>query len=341
MKIHIAQKDLHSFSAVRGIGVYTRELLRALHKHYPADEISLGELSHANPPDVIHYPYFDPFAHTLRPSGKIPFVLTIHDLIPLRFKDHFPAGIRGKIAWIQQQRAARQARHIITDSHASKADIIKFLDITPDHITVIPLGPNHTAAVNKKLAAKIAGEYNLPPKYILYVGDINWNKNVIGLIKAFDTLKDKHIHLVLVGKVFGDQPNIPEYHQIQQAIKLSHKPSQIMRIGFVPTHHLSVLYAKATLYVQPSWYEGFGLPILEAMKFGCPVLSSNKGSLPEVGGDAVEYCDPSDLSRALIGLLKKPSRLKQLKEQGIQRAKLFTWGKVALATHQVYEQAQI
>ncbi len=212
------------------------------------------------------------------------------------------------------------------------------MGINQTKITVIPLGPNHTQKVGTVLTKKIADNYSLPDKYLLYVGDLNWNKNLLGLIKSFSEIEDNKLHLVLVGKVFSDKPNIPEYKALSQTIYQSGKSDKIHLIGYVPSHHLSVFYIRATLYVQPSWYEGFGLPVLEAMKFGCPIASSNRGSLPEVGGEAVDYFDPrSDMTQVIDSLLRSPKRRAQLSKLGVIRAKTFTWENTARLTHQVYE----
>lgn len=336
MKIVINLGQLNKASNSRGIGVYTRELITALSKKYISDTI-LTDLTHDNQPDIIHYPYFDPFFRTLAITG-IPTVVTIHDLIPLRFSAHFPVGMKGKINWWYQKRAIQKATHIITDSLSSKNDIIKIVGVDSDKISIVPLGPNHTQKIRTHLSKKIATSYSLPKKYLLYVGDINWNKNVTGLIKSFSELEDKSLHLILVGKVFSDKPDIPEYRSIMEAITHSGKADKIIQLGFVPSHHLSVLYQSATIYVQPSWYEGFGLPILEAMKFGCPVASSNRGSLSEVGGDAVLYFDPKNgMTEAINRLLKSSQLRKELSEKGIEQAKNFTWEKTAILTHAVYE----
>lgn len=336
MKIAINLGQLNKASNSRGIGVYTRELITALGKKYISDTI-LTDLSRAEQPDVIHYPYFDPFFRTLVVTN-IPTVVTIHDLIPLRFPAHFPVGIKGKINWWYQKRAIQKVSHIITDSLSSKNDIIKIVGVDSEKISVVPLGPNHTQKIRATLSKKIATSYSLPKKYLLYVGDINWNKNVTGLIKSFSELEDKSLHLILVGKVFSDKPDIPEYLTITEAIARSRKADKIIQLGFVPSHHLSVLYQLATIYVQPSWYEGFGLPILEAMKFGCPVASSDRGSLSEVGGDAVLYFDPkTGMTEAIKKLLNSGPLRKELSEKGIQQAKNFTWEKTAILTHAVYE----
>lgn len=340
MRVVISLKKLHSASQTRGVGVYTRELIAALSKLYPKDQI----IPTSHDPrlvkcDLIHYPYFDPFTRSLIQSKQIPTVVTIHDLIPLRFSAHFPVGLRGKFNWFWQQRAARSTDHILTDSQSSRSDILRLIGVDEARVSVIPLGPNHTQKAPAALVKKIRHAYALPERYLLYVGDINWNKNVVGLIQAFAKLPQSDLALVLVGKVFGDKPNIPEYRAVSEVIRATGLEGRILQLGYVPSHHLSVIYSSATLYVQPSWYEGFGLPILEAMKFGCPVASSDRGSLPEVGGSAVAYFDPAkNMVEVISGLLNNSLRRKELAALGIARAKEFTWEKTAHATHAIYEQ---
>lgn len=339
MKILISQKKLHSASNTRGIGVYTRELVAALEKAYPKDKIFSTILPRKEGnADLIHYPYFDPFFLTLRVFFKVPTIVTIHDLIPLKYPTHFPVGIRGKIKWFIQRMKAKLVAHIITDSESSKKDIVNLIKVDPKKVTVIPLGPNQAERVPIRMANKIQARYKLPERYLLYIGDINWNKNLTGLINSFGEIKDKDLSLVIVGKVFSDKPNIPEYKQVEDAIRNSGKANKIILLGYVPSHHLSVIYSRATLYVQPSWYEGFGLPILEAMKFGCPVATSNRGSLPEIGGDAVAYFDPkTNMTEVIESLLRSPSKLADLSARGLEQSKKFTWATTAKLTHQVYE----
>ena len=339
MKVIINLKKLQTASHTRGIGVYTRHLIAALQKAYPADHFVPTSHSHADlKGDVLHYPYFDPFFLSLKRSRKIPTIVTVHDLIPLRFPSHFKPGLRGKLKWWLQRAALRQVDHVITDSDSSKSDILKLVALPPSRISVIPLGPNQSELVPAKLSKKLIAQYALPSRYLLYVGDLNWNKNLPGLIKAFTALKDKDLRLVLVGKVFTDKPNIPQYHALTKAIATSGKAESVILLGYVPAHHLSLIYSLATLYVQPSWYEGFGLPVLEAMKYGCPVASSSRGSLKEIGGEAVAYFDPAkDMSEVIEALLRSPARLAELSQLGLARAKQFSWAKTARLTHAVYE----
>ncbi len=339
MKVSLPIHGLQGQSHTRGIGVYAKELLKSLQKLFPQDYYySTTNQYVTSYPDLIHYPFFDPFFLTLQLDRKVPTIVTIHDLIPLKFPLHFKAGLKGKLKWLIQRSRVKHAIQIITDSECSKRDIVEILGFAPSSVTVIPLGPSNAPIVPKRLGSQIRKDYHLPAKYLLYVGDINWNKNVEGLIKSFNHLADPSYSLVLVGKVFADKPDIEEYRSIAKAISLSPKAKQILTLGYIPNHQLGAIYVGATLYVQPSFYEGFGLPVLEAMKFGCPVATSNRGSLTEIGGDAVAYFDPDKtMVKVIDTLLDSPKERERLRSLGLLRAKQFNWSKTAELTHAVYE----
>ncbi len=341
-KVEIIGKSPYAGSGPRGIDVYTRQLGEHLSRDLPHESLILSrEVTSNLPVNLVHYTFFDPFFLTL--WGKVPknspFIVTVHDLIPLRFPEHFPSGLRGRIKFFLQKRALKQASGIITDSIASKKDIAKFVDYPESQIHVVPLAAGSISAT-VALGRTIAKEYDLPERYILYVGDINWNKNIVGLVNAFSKITDDEAQLILVGKAFASKSSTPESNAINEAISASPKKSLIKKLGFVPTHHLSAIYRGATLYVQPSWYEGFGFPVIEALIQGTPVLSSNQGSLPEVGGEYVHYFDPSvdsDLSDKLSLLIKNENLRIKYRDSGIAWAKKFTWKNVAHETMLVYE----
>lgn len=341
MKIALATGSLHPGSFTRGIGTYARELGSAFQKKYPENKIITNSTDpYRSAADLVHYPFFDLFSHTLPLSQSKPTVITIHDVIPLKYPPHFPVGIRGRLSHFLQRLALKRVSHIITDSLASKADITKYLRVKPEKVTVVPLAPSSTRG-NFRLSSKVKKDYGLPDQFLLYVGDINWNKNLPALITALSA-QSSSVHLVCVGKVFRDKPDIPEYHAVTKAIKDHDLSSRVHLLGYVPSHHLPLIYRLATLYVQPSWDEGFGLPVLEAMRLGTPVLSSNRGSLPEVGGDAVYYFDPGvtgDLSAKLKKLLSKEGNLSALIEKGMAHANTYSWDRVAKETLAVYKHA--
>lgn len=340
-QIELVGKLPLSSSGPRGIDVYTRLLSVALSSKLPLGSLTVSKTGKAeSKADLIHYTFFDPYFLTLWGHlPKKPFIVTVHDLIPIRYPTHFPSGLRGKVKWYLQKRALQQASMVITDSFASKRDIIKFGSIPPDKVEVIHLAAGHTT-VTSALKNTISAEYNLPDRFILYVGDINWNKNVVGLIEAYSQAAPNGTHLVLIGKAFVTAQNTVEYQQIIEAVERSARRKQIHFLGFVPGHHLSAFYRLATLYVQPSWYEGFGLPTLEALNQKTPVLSSNAGSLPEVGGQVVHYFDPNikgDLATKLSELLSNKALRTKYQDESPNWVKQFSWNHVADKTKAVYE----
>jgi len=340
MKVALAQPPTSSSSRTRGIGAYTRELMEALQKQFPEHEYqAVTGNPYRTGATIVHYPYFDPFFLTLPLHKPLPTVVTVHDAIPLKYPKHFPPGFKGNLKWGLQRLSAKGASMFITDSEASKRDIVDYFGVKNKQIQVIPLS-SATPRTTTTISSKVKAEYHLPARYILYVGDINWNKNVAGLINAFGRLGKTRTHLVLVGKVFADKPDIPEYQVVMEALESSGAKDRIHILGYVPSHHLATIYRLASLYVQPSFDEGFGLTLLEAMKAGVPVLASSRGSLPEVGGEAVSYFDPveDDLTKSLQTLLADKNLRDKLIEQGLARSKLFTWQQTAVLTQGVYDQ---
>ena len=345
MKIAIDISPLESSHRWRGIGVYTRNLVTALEKLSEADlEIKLvkkpGELKNA---DLVHYPYFDLFFPTL-PSGQvIPTVLTIHDVIPLVFPKHYPPGIKGRLNFWRQKKVLGSAAAVICDSRNSQKDIQKYLHFPAEKTHVVYLAPQEIfKPVNsRKKLTLVSKKYSLPAKFILYVGGINYNKNVLGLAQASKIIR---VPLVIVNKMAAHQDfnqEHPENQPLVQLIKQYGRDPDIRRVGFVPDSDLPAMYSLASVYCQPSFYEGFGLPVLEAMSCGCPVVSSNISSLPEVCGTAAVMVDPAPrkIAQGLQRVLTGKDLGNKLVSKGYAQAKKFTWEKTARETIKVYEKA--
>lgn len=346
MKINLDISRLNQAALKRGVGFYTKNLYQGLKNLKDSNQYCLtqNKLKKANC-DLIHYPYFDPFFLTLPLIKEKPAIVTVHDLIPLKFPQYYPAGIRGRIKWQLQKLSLKKAKAIITDSNNSKKDIKEIIGFPDDKIFVVYL------AANKKFRKLEAGDwrleikkkYHLSENFFLYVGDLNWNKNVKGLIRAFSIInhQSSNTKLVLIGNAFKNK-QLPELQQLQQLIQKLNLKKEITLLGFIPANDLAAIYNLASLYIQPSFYEGFGLPILEAMSCGCPVLSSNQASLPEVGGEAIKYFNPykkNDLEEKLLSLMLNKKKLIELGMKGLKWAKKFSWRKTALATRKVYQYA--
>lgn len=338
--IDLVSKSPYPGSGPRGVDVYARNLYNHLSGILGHGKVFLSHDQGSNhKASLTHYTFFDPFFLTLwgkKHASK--FIVTVHDLIPLVFPSNFKVGLRGRLKWLLQKQALKSVSAIITDSNCSKSDIARIAGISPSKIYVVPLSGGHNVTT-EKLVKVVRKEYKLIDQYLLYVGDINWNKNVPGLIKAFSELKSD-LHLVLVGKAFVSSQDTPEYQIIRDAISQSGKSDKIHILGFVPSHHLLAIYRGAHIYVQPSWYEGFGFPVLEALEQGTPVACASTGSLPEVGGEYVHYFDPSNKQnfvKVLNDLIINKDLREKYAKTGKQWAHTFSWEKVVRETYAVYE----
>lgn len=320
MRVSLDTRAVTALDQNRGIGVYADQMRQRLPQYVQVT---------AENPEIIHNLVFKLFSRGLKLHRQTPTVVTVHDLIPLRFPDHYPLGIRGALKWWRQKKQLRQAAGIITDSQASKQDIIKFTGIDQDKIFVVYL-----AADEIFKPFKAVNKYSLPKKFVLYVGDLNWNKNVVKLTKICLKLR---CPLVVVGRqtVATDYDHHhPETSELVKFQRLAQKyPRRIIRLGTVPLKDLAAIYNLATVYVQPSRYEGFGLPVLEAMISGCPVLSSGAGSLPEITGKASLVFDQTNLRQ----LWENEELRRRLAQAGIAHAKKFSWNKTVKETVKVYE----
>ncbi len=333
---------------VRGTGFYIDNLKRALEREdnqvryiYFTREQSLPKNI-----DLVHYPYFEPFFLTLPLRKPAPAVVTVHDLIPLVFPQYFPAGIKGSLKWQIQKLSLKNCQEIITDSESSKKDIIRFTGFPEDRVNVIYLA---SAPEFKKLELgppvdgwklELQQKYHLPDNFVLYVGDVTWNKNLPGLIEA---MKQIEMPLVMVGKALVDENfdrTNPWNQDLAKVHELAKNAPQIMRLGFVPGEDLVGLYNLATVFAMPSFYEGFGLPVLEAMACGCPVVAGNTSSLQEICGKAAILVDPEnteEIADRLLRILRLPKEEREeLIQKGIEQAQKFSWEKTAQETLAIY-----
>jgi glycosyltransferase involved in cell wall biosynthesis len=327
--------------ANRGIGVYTTQL----HEHLKLlRDIEVELIEYTQIPtgfDIYHFPYFDPFFLTLPAKKPGKTVITIHDMIPIKFPQHFPRGVKGEFKWQLEKRRAKNADAIITDSYASKVDIHTHIGISEKYIHPIYLAAaeefkNPSKEVDRK---KVTLKYQLPKQFILFVGETNWNKNLRSAIAA---AKKVQFPLVVVSKSFAEA-KLEKYHSWQQGLKDAEDEAfgylPIIRLGAVSTSELHILYELATALVFPSFYEGFGLPVVEAFTSGCPVICSDCGSLKEIATGAALIVEPSDIeaiSQAISALSKKNTQRTRLIAAGLKQAKAFSWVKTAEMTVKVY-----
>lgn len=291
-------------------------------------------------PDLVHFPHFNV---PIRYPGK--FVVTIHDLIHQHFSME-RSTTRGPIVYKLKRagykfvfsHALLKSEKILVPSYFVKNQLVDVWNQNAEKIIVTSeaVDDKIQTIVNKitdKIIRDVLKKFNIKKHFIFYVGNAHPHKNVEGLIKAFGKLREKHQDLLLV--LSGSD------HYFWQRIKKEFKQEGIIYTGSVSDEELVGLYKGAELFVMPSLEEGFGIPILEAMACGCPVVSSDKGSLPETGGDAAVYFDPSDpddMIEKISEILNDKKLRRKLIKKGLKRYKQFSWKKLAEQTLEVYRQ---
>ena len=312
-------------SAGRGVGVYAENL-----------SMSLAHL-----PDIIHYPFFDLFYLTLPMRKAKPTVVTVHDLTPLVMSGRYPKGVRGTIKLFLQWLSLRNVSAIITDSENSKKDIEKYFRISPNKIFVTPLAvaEDYRKAPSISNLKEIKEKYHLPDKFVLTLAaGPNPNKNLPTLAEVTDRL---NLPLVIVGGGMLQEIKNPVHPELIDLVRLQ-VYNHIKYPGYVSNQDFNALLHLASLYVQPSYYEGFGLPLLEAMTTGCLIASSNTSSLPEVYHEDAITFNPrkaKSMEKAIRKALHlSPSAKAKQIELAKLRSKDFSWKKTANLTAEVYRQ---
>jgi len=282
--------------------------------------------------DLIHclaqYPLVIPF-------NRPRYIITVHDLIQLLSPKEVPLGSY-LIRRIFLPHTLKQADCIITDANSTKRDIIELFNIPDTKIEVIPLAADEKFYPrDDEHIRTIRSRYGLVNPFILYVGSMEPRKNIPSLIRAFLSIKQKgYPHdLVIAGKKSG------KYKSIYNLIDSLNLSREVKLLGYVPDDDLPGLYSAAEVFVYPSFYEGFGLPPLEAMSCGCPVIAANTSSLPEVVGDAGILVNPrsvSEISNAISNVLEDRVLREKLKNRGLIRAQTFCWEKCITSTNRLY-----
>lgn len=345
MNIVIDVSHMHPANQHRGVGLYAQSLYERLRKLKTNHTFSLKTQPNQNiQTDVVHYPFFDFFFPTL-PFKKIaPTITTIHDTIPLVYPLYYKPGIRGRFNYLKQRLSLKSVDQVITMSQTSKADIARYLAYPPARITPIALAGN--PRLNPRKLKTIPSELKslgIEKPYYLYVGDINYNKNIHYLLTGFAAVS-ADCQLVLVAKAMAN--NIPEAQAINRtiaALKLKKRVVIATTIPADPIEPLLWLYQNAHAYIQPSLYEGFGIPVIEALSCGTIVASSTGGSLKEFDSPPLFKINPENpesLTQALEQINHLPANKRShLVAQGIAYAHTFSWQKCAEETLRVYEQA--
>lgn len=279
--------------------------------------------------DLYHSPYY---LMPYRPG--VPAVLTVHDLIPLRLPRQSTLQARLLFRWTMAL-ALRTARFVIAVSEATQRDLSRWFRVPTDRVSVISEATD--PAFYPRSSAEVEAlhhRYGLPESFVLYVGSNKPHKNLLCLVEAWAQVTQHAIRNTLV--IAGPwDPRYPEPRRRAEQLGLEN----IRWLGPVPEADLPALYSAATLFVFPSLYEGFGLPVLEAMACGVPVICSDTSSLPEVAGDAALRVDPTDgeaMAAAIAELLTNLARREEMREKGLQQAARFSWKRTASLTLEIY-----
>jgi glycosyltransferase involved in cell wall biosynthesis len=283
--------------------------------------------------DLFHAPHY-----VVSPLTTCPYVVTIHDCIHLRFPQYLPNAAARLYARSMMTMAARRARRILTVSQASKEDILHYLNVPPDKVEVIynAIDETITAPPSADELTRVCQRFQLTSPYILYTGNIKPHKNVDRLIEAYSILRRRgyeDVKLLIIGDDISKYPNLRRLvhrFQLHQHVRF---------FGFVSESMLAVLYRMAAMFVFPSLCEGFGLPPLEAMAAGAPVITSKVSSLPEVVGDAALLVDPMDagaIADAMARVLGDEALRHDLIRRGHERVRAFSWARSVGRVREVY-----
>ena len=282
---------------------------------------------------LVHEPHY-----VLPPLINCSSVVTIHDCIHLMFPQYLPSRLAYVYAKGSMWTASKKANKILTVSEASKRDILRFFDVPPEKVVVVynAIDERFLAPANPERTSLVRQRYQLDHPFVLYVGNIKPHKNLERLIEAFGRARGQcpdDLKLIIVGD------EISKYPALRQSVHKHKLDKHVRFLGFQPMETLATFYRLARAFVFPSLYEGFGLPPLEALASGTPVITSNTSSLPEVVGDAALLIDPlnaDDIADALVRVLTDDGLRAELVRRGFERVKQFSWDRSVKRTHEIY-----
>ena len=296
-------------------------------KNMRLDSSTIQDIAERENADLIHFPYNWSFPF----KKRLPCVLTVHDVIPFTFREAMPLFCN-LFVYKPAIRSACKLNHVVTTvSEFSKKDIAKRVKIPLQKIRVINNGvrePNRNVA--SEVVEALFRSLNLGEDFILNVGGIHERKNIVRLIRSFAKLAGEGYdgRLVITGKVTGAPYQEKMKRRCDQAIKETRMTGRVIFTGYITDDELDALFARARLLIYPSLYEGFGIPILEAMKSELPVITSKVTAMPEVAGDAALLVDPYDvkaMAHAMNLLLSDKELQSELIQKGKERVKNFSW----------------
>src|SRR6266852_1154556 len=285
---------------------------------------------------LFHAPHY-----VLPPLVRCRSVVTIYDCIHLMFPQYLPNRLALTYARASIRLAARRATRVLTVSESSKRDILRFVDVAADKIDVIYNAYDERFGVEPREedVIRVRERYQLHDEFVLYAGNVKPHKNLERLIDAFDLVRKRgleHLKLVLIGD------DISKYTALRRAVHQHQLHKYVRFLGYLPEETLAVMYRLAGVFVFPSLYEGFGLPPLEAMASGTPVVTSNASSLPEVAGDAALLVDPyrpEAIADGIERVLCDETLRRDLRAQGLARARQFSWEQSVRRIREIYSEA--
>lgn len=295
-------------------------------------------------PDVLHI--HDPFGWSTplhRKHAEVPTVLTVYDLIPLRLEKHYlqqcPVWMRRGYQHVTD--LIRQADHIVAISEHTRKDVHELLDVDLERISVAYAGPSPLTGLtpSREVAAELRKQFNLSGGFILSVSGFDYRKNLARMLKSYSLLDPKlrqRYPFVVVCRLLPT-----EEEELRHKTERLGIADQIVFTNYVGDDELAALYSTATVQFFPSIYEGFGMPVLDAMHFGLPVITSPCSSLSEVAGDAAAFVDPLDanhMARTLTRILEDSALREQMRQRGLERASAFSWKSTAREFHTVYKE---
>jgi glycosyltransferase involved in cell wall biosynthesis len=275
--------------------------------------------------DLFHCPFY------AAPLLRCPVVVTIHDLIPFLFPIYF--WPKQKMVQTGYRVAAKRAAHLIADSHCTAGDLQRILGVTPDRISTVHLAADRKVfypsdAENEERLLR--ERYDIKKPFVLVSSARNWRTKNLGTALLALEIVRKEPDTTFQTVMYGSTPS--DKFEIDTSLNVHH-------VGFIDSQDLAALFRHAHAFVMPALYEGFGLPLVEAMSCGCPVIASNRGSLPEIAGGGAQCFDPFDITgmaQALCALLRSPEELEQKRSAALRRAADFSWDKAAQETISVY-----
>ena len=302
-------------------------------------QVRLPHAIHRARPALTHFLAHDDAAYRVRS----PYIVTVHDTVSFDVADLYGPVQKAKnslVGWFGRHNIER-ASFIIADSHHTKKDVLRRFRVDAERIRVIHLAADEAlfVPVTAERVEEVRKRLSLPARFMLYVGGIDPRKNVPGLIRALTSFRGSDlddVQLLMAGNIRSQA----EFPQIDALIRSERLGDRVRYLGFVDDATLAALYATCSVFAFPSFYEGFGLPVLEAMASGAAVVTTRRSSIPELGGESVLYIEPDDvgdLSRGLREVITREELRVALRTAGPRQARLFSWDRTVRETIEVYK----